>query len=482
MSKDRGPTSGADREAKTPKKPRGLRPKEPPAELVGPRAPEPLGGRPRRGAPLEREELSVQAERVLLVGLRVGRLPAYEAEESLRELAALVGTAGGVVVGQYTQHLGHPVSGTYIGKGKILEIKARVAEGGVDAVAFDNQLTPRQLKNLEQRLECKVLDRTEVILDIFADHAQTHQAKVQVELAQLRYTRGRVRGMWAHLERLGGGIGTRGPGEKQIETDRRLLKKRIEDLEEELAGIEERKAREVAGRTSQAVTIGIVGYTNAGKSTLMNALTDAGVEADDQLFKTLETRTRKWDLGEGIEVLLSDTVGFINNLPHHLVASFHATLEEAARSSLLLNVIDSSHPEAALQMRAVETTLATMGMAGQERVCVFNKIDRLADRSELGQLLLDHPDHVLISARTGVGIGDLVARVRRHVFERLERVTFRLAHGDKRLARVEAVGMQLERRYDQHGALITGHFWPPQLHQLATMGLVPVVEESPSGG
>lgn len=422
-----------------------------------------------------RIELSVAAERVLLVGIRTGQQAQYEADESLRELSALVATAGGVPIDEgFRQRVVSPAAGRYLGSGKVEEIKERLAQGGIDAVAVDVQLTPRQARNLENDWNCKVLDRSEIILDIFADHAQTHQARVQVELAQLRYTRGRLRRMWTHLDREGSaGIGSRGPGEKQLEVDRRLIRKRIGDLQRELEGIEERKAREVEERIARAVTVGLVGYTNAGKSTLMNTLTDAGVSTGDQLFHTLETRTRRWPLADGLEVLLSDTVGFISNLPHHLIASFHATLEEAAHASMLLHVVDVSHPEALLQMRSVDQVLRDLGLDKRELVVVFNKVDKLEDRSELAEMQNLHPDYVMLSAATGEGVDDLCDRVRRHVLDQLVQARFTLDYTDRRVTDIERVGIMLERSYDGDGQTLAGRFWPADYKRLLSLGLEP---------
>jgi GTP-binding protein HflX len=408
----------------------------------------------------------------LVVGVKSAHQARYEAEESLRELEALVATAGGRVIDRAFQVVDRPAPSTYLGTGKVEEIKQRIAAGDIDVVAVDVQLTARQVRNLETACECKVLDRSEVILDIFADHAQTHQARVQVELAQLRYTRGRLRRMWTHLGRAGGGIGTRGPGEKQLEVDRRVVRKRIEELENELTGIEQRKTREVAGRNRGAITVGLVGYTNAGKSTLMNALTDAGVSACDQLFHTLETRTRRWQLPGGPDVLLSDTVGFISNLPHHLIASFHATLEEATSASLLLHVVDAAHPEAALQMHAVQSVLHQLGLDRSEILTVFNKVDRVIDHGELSGLLVEYPDHVLVSALTGQGLTTLAARVARHVETRLKHVCFHVPYQEAQGAKeVERHGLSLERVYDEHGVAIRGWFWPGDLARLTQLGL-----------
>ncbi len=264
-------------------------------------------------------------------------------QDPLEELVGLAETAGVLVMGSVIQKREHPDQKTYLGSGKIAELKGLVEFHDAEVVVFDNDLSPAQTRNLEEALKCKVLDRTELILDIFASNARTYESRLAVELAQLEYSLPRLKRMWTHLSRQTMGVGMRGPGEKQLEVDRRLAEKRIHDLKQELAKIERRKAREVAGRDGR-LAVSLVGYTNAGKSTLMNALTDANVEAVDKLFATLDTRTRRWHLPGWGTVLLSDTVGFIRDLPHRLIASFRATLEEARQADLLLHVADASNP------------------------------------------------------------------------------------------------------------------------------------------
>ena len=276
-----------------------------------------------------RSDLSVRQERAILVSVALPDRP-WITTDPLEELAGLAETAGANIVGTLLQKRNYVSPGSYIGKGKIEELTLLVESSDADVVIFDNDLTPAQIRSLEQKTKVKVLDRSELILDIFASRAQTHEARLQVELAQLEYAMPRLRRMWTHLSRQvggGGGIGVRGPGETQLETDRRLVGQRIRDLKQKLAEVQARKAREVAARRGEH-TVSLVGYTNAGKSTLMNALTGAGVLTKDQLFSTLDTRTRQWHIKDFGRVLLSDTVGFIRDLPHHLVASFKATLEE----------------------------------------------------------------------------------------------------------------------------------------------------------
>jgi GTP-binding protein HflX len=295
------------------------------------------------------------------------------------------------------------------------------------------------VKNIEKDVGRKVIDRTELILDIFATHARTQQAKLQVELAQLEYNLPRLSHLGAHItaeQQAGGfgiGIGQRGPGEKQLEVDRRMARKRITALRREMKQVEERKRREVSKRTLENTTVSLVGYTNAGKSTLMNALTGAGVLVEDRLFSTLDTRTRIWGLGGGIKVLLSDTVGFIRNLPHDLVASFHATLEEAAQADLLLHVVDASHPQAEDQIRSVEGVLRELKCDDKPLFLVFNKVDRFRDPVEIEILRHRHPSAIPISARSGLGIEDLRARVAEHLVRRLVDVNVEIPLTEGRL-------------------------------------------------
>jgi len=369
-----------------------------------------------RGASLRGAEKTVYRERALLVGIVA---PGAEGEEDdqLEELARLAETAGATVEGVVLQRRDRPDPRTFVGSGKVAEISRRVADLKIDCVLFNNDLSPAQVRNLEKDVGCRVLDRTELILDIFATHARSRQAKLQVELAQLEYTLPRLSPLGAHItgeQQAGGfgiGIGQRGPGEKQLEVDRRLARKRITTLRRQLRMSEERKRREVAQRTAENTTVSLVGYTNAGKSTLMNALTGSGVLVEDRLFSTLDTRTRIWTIREGIKVLLSDTVGFIRDLPHGLVASFHATLEEVAQADLLLHVVDASHPRAEEQIRVVEGVLGEIGCGEKPSLRLFNKIDRLRDPVEREILRNRHPGAILLSARSGEGLDALRERV-----------------------------------------------------------------------
>ncbi len=392
---------------------------------------------------------TVYREKAVLVGL----VPTDdEAGEPLEELASLAETAGAVVVGEVIQRRDRPDSKYYVGSGKVTEIAELVAHHKADVVVFDNELSPAQVRSLEKEIGRRSIDRTELILDIFATHARTNQAKLQVELAQLEYALPRVRGLATHItteQQAGGvGIGQRGPGEKQLEFDRRLVRKQITDLKRDIVEIEKRKQREVAARNLDNYTVALVGYTNAGKSTLMNALTSAGVLAEDKLFSTLDTRTRLWKLKGGTKVLLSDTVGFIKNLPHALVASFHATLEEVFQADLLLHVVDASHPQAVEQMAAVEAVLKELGATDREMVLVFNKVDRLADAIELSILQNRTPGSLSISAVTGLGLDVLQTRVAEAVATRMRlmEVTIPLREG-KLLAEIASHSVVLEQEF-----------------------------------
>jgi GTP-binding protein HflX len=354
---------------------------------------------------ITREELAVERERALLISVALPDRP-FLGDDPLEELRGLADTAGAIVVGGTTQKRQHPAPGTYVGKGKLLEVQELVAATDADVIIFDNDLSPAQVRNLEKSTNVKVLDRSELILDIFATRARTAEARLQVELAQLEYSLPRLRQMWSHLGRHAGGIGTRGPGETQLEEDRRLVDARIRDLKERLAEVQARKEREVASRREEH-TVSLVGYTNAGKSTLMNSLTGAGVFAEDKLFSTLDTRTRQWHLKDFGRVLLSDTVGFIRDLPHHLVASFKATLWEARQARLLLHVVDASNPFAEEQIKAVNGVLESLGCKDKPTLLVLNKADCVSDPSLIQVLQAHHPRSVAISAARKEGLDEL---------------------------------------------------------------------------
>ena len=356
--------------------------------------------------------MSVRQERAVLVSVSLPDRP-WVSTDPCDELRGLAETAGATVVGEVTQKRQDITPGTYVGKGKVEEIVERVKMTDADVVVFDNDLSPGQVRNLEKATGVKVLDRSELILDIFATRARTPEARLQVELAQLEYSLPRLKQMWTHLSRQvggGGGIGVRGPGETQLEVDRRLAGERIRDLKERLETVQARKEREVKSR-SEEHTVSLVGYTNAGKSRLMNRLTHADVYVQNQLFSTLDTRTRQWHIKDFGKILLSDTVGFIRELPHHLVASFKATLEEARQARLLLHVVDASNPQAEEQIKAVNSVLAELGCEKKPTILVLNKIDRIADRADVNILTALHPKAVAISGATGEGIDELTEAV-----------------------------------------------------------------------
>ncbi len=365
-----------------------------------------------------RETLKVTKERAILVAaIPSGR----KDHDDLKELTALAESAGAIVVDRFQQKLHKINPALYIGKGKAEQLRDRVVRFNADLVIFDNDLLPRQVKELEELISAKVIDRSELILDIFATRAKTAQAKLQVELAQLEYTYPRLARMWSHLDSVAGaggataagavgGIGTRGPGEMQLEIDRRIVNKRITELKREIADIDKRRVREIDGRKGM-FKICLVGYTNAGKSTLLNALTDADALVEDRLFATLDTRTRKWPLEGGAEVLLSDTVGFIKNLPHQLVASFKATLEEAINADLLLHIVDISSPDALKQIESVNNVLAEIGCSQKQILLALNKSDVVSAINTLEMLQTLFPEAVCISAKTGYGLDRLNSAV-----------------------------------------------------------------------
>ena len=342
-------------------------------------------------------------EKVILLGVDVGD----DTKESMKELAELVDTAGAIVLESIIQSRERIHPGTYLGKGKIEEVRERIDKLDATGVVCDDELTPAQLRNLEDLLDTKVMDRTMVILDIFAKRATTSEGKIQVELAQLKFSAARLIGLRSSLSRLGGGIGTRGPGEKKLEMDRRLIHERISQLKSELKKVEShreliRKSRD----ENLAFNVAIVGYTNAGKSTLLNKLTDANILAEDKLFATLDPTTRKLKLGSGQEILVTDTVGFIRKLPHHLIEAFKSTLEEAKYANLLVHMVDASNEEASSQMLVVYDTLRSLDVVDKDIITVFNKTDLIKEGEELPRDF--HADKVLkMSAKTGEGIEDL---------------------------------------------------------------------------
>jgi len=394
-------------------------------------------------------ELKELTERVILVA--VSTEDEDDTVSSVEELGELAATAGAEVVGTMIQNRESVHPGTYLGKGKIEELKDLIWETEATGVICDDELSPAQLKNLEDALDIKVMDRTMVILDIFAARAKTREGKIQVELAQLKYRAVRLVGLRNSLSRLGGGIGTRGPGEKKLEMDRRLIHERIGQLKAELADV--RRHRDLVRRQREkggVLTAAIVGYTNAGKSTLLNRLTQAGILAEDKLFATLDPTTRALTLPGGDTVLLTDTVGFIRKLPHHLIEAFKSTLEEAKYSDVILHVVDCSNPQMDMQMHVVYETLRQLGIQGKEIVTVFNKIDRPGADTSGRDMVSDY--RVKISAKTGEGLDGLfetlekILRGRRIYFEKV--FSYQEAG---RIQRIRKSGQLLSEEYKEDG-------------------------------
>jgi GTP-binding protein HflX len=388
-----------------------------------------------------------------------------DADDPLAELRALAKAAGAVVVDGLTQRLNRIVPKTYIGTGKAEELAERVNASDANLIIFDNDLSPAQIRELERFVSCKILDRSELILDIFASRARTHEAKLQVELAQLEYTAPRLRGMWTHLERIAGaggatgagavgGIGTRGPGERQIEIDRRIVRNRVAALKRELDEIDRRKIQTIRSR-GDCFTVSLVGYTNSGKSTLMNRLTSAERYVADKLFATLDTKTVRWEIDDCPTVLLSDTVGFVRDLPHHLVASFRATLEEALHADLLLHVVDAAGPHAERQVMAVRGVLEELECRETPTLTVLNKIDAADDPADLHVLNKRLGADVEISAMTGQGIDRLVEAVRLAATAHTLSVTLKIPVADgKLMAEVDRSAKVLGRRYVNESAVL----------------------------
>ena len=361
-------------------------------------------------------------ERAILVGVEVkGQHNTWAVEDSLEELLLLARTAGAKVVGSMVQRLQRPTPAYYLGRGKLEELNALKDELGYDLVIFDDELSPTQQKNLEDALEVKIIDRTALILDIFANRARTHEGRLQVELAQHEYLLPRLAGQWSHLERLGGGIGTRGPGESQIETDRRIIRNKIHRLKKEIEGVRKHRAlyrrqRNVSGTP----VVALIGYTNSGKSTLMNALSDADVFVEDKLFATLDPTTRKISLPDGREFLLTDTVGFIQKLPTALIAAFRATLEELEEADLLLHVVDINHRNAAEQSITVDKILDDLGLGDKPIITVLNKLDLMAGSEQEmkdSTVMLNKKDAVMISAARKWGLRVLLDTIAEMLFE-----------------------------------------------------------------
>lgn len=391
-----------------------------------------------------------RTERVFLIAVELKTRNGWETGDSLDELAELAATAGGAVVDRGVQKLEAPVAGTFIGSGKAEEFAELCRRKEVDTVIFDDELSPAQSRNLEKIFECKVLDRTSLILDIFAQRARTREGKLQIELAQLQHLLPRLTRYWSHLSRQKGGIGMRGEGETQLETDRRRVQVRIDKIEEELESVRRQRATQRSGRQRSLWPLAsIVGYTNAGKSTLLNALTGASVLAEDKLFATLDPTTRRLRLPTNQNVLLSDTVGFIRKLPHRLVESFKATLEEVVEADLLVHVVDISHPHAEDQIAAVNSVLAEIGAEGKPTLMVFNKADKLPSVELRRKYLERHPQAVVISAMTGEGIQELLAELGSALRPVRDFVDLAVPHERSDvIARLHTIGQVIERKYN----------------------------------
>lgn len=375
--------------------------------------------------------MEYQANKAILVGICTDDRYALQIEKSLCELERLLETAGGTCLAKMVQNKDKPDPRTLIGSGKVLELKELCDSNAVELVVFDEELSPSQIRNLEDDLgkDVRVLDRSMLILDIFALHAATREGKLQVELAQLKYTAPRLTGHGTELSRLGGGIGTRGPGESKLETDRRHMRRRITALEAELEELESNRRTMRAARDRSGLSkIAIVGYTNAGKSTLLNALTNAGILAEDKLFATLDPTTRKYELPNGESILLTDTVGFIRKLPHHLIHAFKSTLDEAVYADALIIVIDASDPEHPEQIKVTEELLEELGASGKPTLYVFNKCDLGVEAFSAAKVgsLSESTQTVAVSAKTGEGLDDLLKALQDLLMSGKKRVVFHI--------------------------------------------------------
>jgi GTP-binding protein HflX len=403
-------------------------------------------------------------ERAILIGLEKQGVSKWDLRDSMEELAELANSAGAEVVDTVTQKLPRPTAPYYIGKGKAESIKDSIQDRQVTSVIFDDELSPAQGRNLENLLARKVLDRTQLILDIFAQRARSREGRLQIELAQLQYLLPRLTRMWHHLSRQTGGIGTRGPGETQLEVDRRRVQERIARLERELEAVRKTRAVQRQGRKRhQWPVASVVGYTNAGKSTLLNLLTGADLVTEDRLFATLDPTTRSFTLPNNQRVLLTDTVGFLRKLPHTLIESFKATLEEVSEADLLIHIVDLSHPRVDEQMEAVDAVVKELDAFGKQTLIVFNKIDNLEDRELPETYVKRFPGSVAISARTGEGVDQLVQALQEALSSWRLRSRFRIPAKETALiAEIHRVGHVLELKYEGNNASIVAHV-PPQL-------------------
>jgi GTPase len=400
-------------------------------------------------------DLTTPVERAFLIGLDDPRDGRWPVERSLAELAALAETAGATVVGSAFQRRPEPDPVWYFGKGRAAELVDEKAASDFNLLIVDDELAPNQQRSLEKLLDCKVLDRSALIIDIFARHARTKEGRLQVELAALEYHLPRLTRLWAHLSRTGGGIGTRGPGESQLETDRRLIRERIKKVKADLDDVKRHRATTARQRDRHDVAaVALVGYTNAGKSTLLNALADANVYAADMLFATLDPTSRQVALPNGHQVVVTDTVGFINKLPHDLVDAFRATLEEVMRADLLLEVVDAADPDFVGQQAAVQSVLDELGAGDTPRITVFNKLDLLgAD----GDPAPSTDTAVFVSAVTGAGLDELRVRIADALRGRMVAVDAVVPYERGELvARARSSG-DVEERYEERGVRVSGH-------------------------
>lgn len=408
-------------------------------------------------------EVEEEAERVILVG--VSEQDGDDAEDSVRELEDLVHTAGAVVVGTLIQKREKIHPGTYVGTGKVREIAQLLEDTGATGIVCDDELSPAQLKNLEELLKTKVMDRTLIILDIFAARASTSEGKIQVELAQLKYRLSRLTGLGRSLSRLGGGIGTRGPGEKKLEMDRRLINSRVAQLNRELKEVRmHREVNRQQRKRSGIPVVAIVGYTNAGKSTLLNTLTDARVLEEDKLFATLDPTTRVLELSKNQEILLTDTVGFIRKLPHHLIDAFRSTLEEAKYADIILHVVDASNPQMDKQMHIVYDTLHKLEIKGQKIITAFNKTDRVEKIQPLRDFRADKTLH--ISAKTGYGLEELKGGLEEILREGKRLIEGTIPYQDAGvLQEIRTKGELLEEEYREDGIFVRAYV-SPEFHYM----------------
>lgn len=416
----------------------------------------------------EIQNSDIVQERTFLVGVYGPQTPRIQAEEYLDELQMLTHTAGGITIDKVLQNRTHPDPSTYVGSGKLKELKRMASDKNVETLIFDDDLSPTQIRNIEEETKAKVLDRSGLILDIFASRAKTAAAKTQVELAQLQYLLPRLTRFWTHLSRQQGGIGTRGPGETQIETDRRLIDKRIATLKEKLEKLD-RQRQTQRKRRSDNIRISLVGYTNAGKSTLMNTITNTEVLAEDRLFATLDSTVRRCEISE-YEVLLSDTVGFIRKLPHDLIESFKSTLDEVREADILLHVVDASARMIGDYIEVVDDTLEDMEVTDDKKLLlVFNKIDAI-DPRKITELRRAYPDAVFISAERGIGIGKLEEQIKNLIEKDFVTETMRIpAAKYEGVAFLHREANILEKKYVGSDVKLTFSIAKPDLKRLKSL-------------